>query len=76
MVQVRTHSEEETRSFGARLAQRLAQVRLALAIAFVLPEKEINLVSGVMQVFTNFFDVFGMRVEAARMLWRRRAEVT
>ncbi len=33
----------------------------SLAIAFVLPEKEINLVSGVMQVFTNFFDVFGLR---------------
>jgi amino acid transporter len=33
----------------------------SLAIAFVLPEKDINLVSGVMQVFSNFFDVFGMR---------------
>lgn len=33
----------------------------SLAIAFVLPANEINLVAGVMQVFTNFFDVFGMR---------------
>ncbi|MBY0530112.1 MAG: APC family permease [Rhabdochlamydiaceae bacterium] len=33
----------------------------SLAIAFVLPEKDINLVSGVMQVFSNFFEVFGMR---------------
>lgn len=33
----------------------------SLAIAFVLPEKEINLVSGVMQVFNNFFEVFGIR---------------
>jgi amino acid transporter len=33
----------------------------SLAIAFVLPEKEINLVSGVIQVFSNFFDVFGIQ---------------
>lgn len=33
----------------------------SLAIAFVLPEKEINLVAGIMQVFSNFFEVFGMR---------------
>jgi len=33
----------------------------SLSIAFVLPEKEINLVSGVMQVFSNFFEVFGIR---------------
>jgi amino acid transporter len=39
----------------------LTMVFGSLAIAFVLPEKEINLVSGVMQVFTSFFDVFGMR---------------
>jgi len=32
----------------------------SLAIAFVLPEKEINLISGVMQVFTNFFHQFGL----------------
>ena len=32
----------------------------SLAIAFVLPAKEINLIAGVMQVFTNFFDSFGM----------------
>jgi putative glutamate/gamma-aminobutyrate antiporter len=30
----------------------------SLAIAFVLPEKEIDLVSGVMQVLSNFFHVF------------------
>ncbi len=39
----------------------LSMIFGSLAIAFVLPEAEINLVSGVMQVFTNFFDVFGMR---------------
>ncbi|MBS0648695.1 MAG: amino acid permease [Verrucomicrobia bacterium] len=33
----------------------------SLSIAFVLPEKDINLVSGVMQVFSNFFEVFGIR---------------
>jgi amino acid transporter len=33
----------------------------SLAIAFVLPEKEINLVSGVIQVFSNFFSVFGVK---------------
>lgn len=32
----------------------------SLAIAFVLPAKEINLISGVMQVFTNFFQVFNL----------------
>ena len=32
----------------------------SLSIASVLPEKEINLVSGVMQVFSNFFKVFGI----------------
>lgn len=32
----------------------------SLSIAFVLPEQEINLVSGIMQVFTNFFQVFGL----------------
>ncbi len=32
----------------------------SLAIAFVIPEKQINLVSGVMQVFTDFFSVFGL----------------
>ena len=32
----------------------------SLAIAIVLPSKEINLVSGVMQVFTNFFSSFNM----------------
>ncbi len=38
----------------------------SLAIAFVLPEKNINLVSGVMQVFSNFFEVFGIRALTAR----------
>ncbi len=32
----------------------------SLAIAFVLPAPEINLVAGVMQVFTNFFRVFNI----------------
>lgn len=32
----------------------------SLSIAFVLPEKEISLVSGVMQVFSNMFRVFGL----------------
>ena len=32
----------------------------SLAIAFVVPASEINLVSGVMQVFTDFFKVFGL----------------
>ncbi len=33
----------------------------SLAIAFVLPEKDINLVAGVIQVFSNMFDAFGMK---------------
>lgn len=33
----------------------------SLVIALVLPESEIHLVSGVMQVFFNFFDAFGLR---------------
>jgi glutamate:GABA antiporter len=36
----------------------LSMVLGSFAIAFVLPAKEINLISGVMQVFTNFFHVF------------------
>lgn len=32
----------------------------SLAIAFVLPSQDINLVSGVMQVFAEFFKVFGL----------------
>lgn len=32
----------------------------SLSIAFVLPEQEISLVAGIMQVFTNFFEVFGL----------------
>lgn len=31
----------------------------SLSIAVVLPKEEINLISGVMQVFQNFFEVFG-----------------
>lgn len=33
----------------------------SLAIAFVLPADKINLVAGVMQVFSNFFEVFHMQ---------------
>ena len=33
----------------------------SLSIAIVLPEKEINLVAGVIQVFSNLFDSFGMK---------------
>lgn len=33
----------------------------SLAIAFVLPEKEINLISGIMQMFTKFFEAFGLQ---------------
>ncbi|MES2345705.1 MAG: APC family permease [Chlamydiota bacterium] len=33
----------------------------SLAIAFVLPAQEINLVSGVMQVFSSFFHAFGLQ---------------
>jgi amino acid transporter len=32
----------------------------SLAIAFVLPEQDINLVAGVIQVFQNLFDAFGL----------------
>jgi len=32
----------------------------SLAIAFVLPAKDIQLISGVMQVFSSFFHVFGL----------------
>lgn len=39
----------------------LSMVLGSLSIAFVLPEKEIQLVSGVMQVFSNFFNVFGLQ---------------
>lgn len=38
----------------------LSMVLGSLAIAFVLPEKEINLVAGVIQVFNNLFASFGM----------------
>lgn len=33
----------------------------SLSIAFVLPEKEINLVAGVIQVFSNMFEAFGIK---------------
>lgn len=33
----------------------------SLAIAFILPEKQINLVAGVIQVFSNLFDSFGLK---------------
>lgn len=33
----------------------------SLSIAIVLPEKEINLVAGVIQVFSNLFESFGMK---------------
>jgi amino acid transporter len=33
----------------------------SLAIAFVLPEKQINLISGIMQMFSHFFNAFGLQ---------------
>lgn len=39
----------------------LSMVLGSLAIAFVMPAQEINLVAGIMQVFSDFFHVFGMR---------------
>jgi amino acid transporter len=39
----------------------LSMIFGSLAIAFILPEKEINLVAGVIQVFSNLFDAFGLR---------------
>lgn len=38
----------------------LSMVFGSLSIAFVLEEKEINLISGVMQVFSSFFKAFGL----------------
>lgn len=32
----------------------------SLSIAFVLPTKEINLIAGIMQLFSNFFEAFGL----------------
>jgi len=46
--------------FVASLFILLTMILGSLAIAFVLPEKEINLVSGVMQVFSNLFSVFSI----------------
>jgi putative glutamate/gamma-aminobutyrate antiporter len=39
----------------------LSMIFGSLSIAFVLPEKEINLVAGVIQVFSNLFDAFGIK---------------
>lgn len=47
--------------FAASSFILISMVLGSLSIAFVLPGNEINLISGVMQVFTNFFDVFGLR---------------
>ncbi|MDP1608280.1 MAG: APC family permease [Chlamydiales bacterium] len=47
--------------FTAALFIFLSMTLGSLAIAFVLPEKEINLVSGVMQVFTSFLESFGLK---------------
>lgn len=33
----------------------------SLSIAFVLPNSEINLISGIMQLFSNFFEAFGLQ---------------
>lgn len=46
--------------FLASLFIFLSMVLGSLAIAFVLPEQDINLISGVMQVFSNFFKAFGL----------------
>ncbi len=46
--------------FIASLFILVSMVFGSLSIAFVLPEQEINLVSGVMQVFTNLFEAFGI----------------
>ncbi len=48
-------------SFIATLFIFLSMVLGSLTIAFVLPEKEISLVAGIMQVFSNLFDVFGLK---------------
>lgn len=39
----------------------LSMMMGSLSIAFVLPEKDINLVAGVIQVFSNMFDSFGLK---------------
>lgn len=33
----------------------------SLSIAFVLPNSEINLIAGIMQLFSNFFEAFGLQ---------------
>lgn len=33
----------------------------SLSIAFVLPNNEINLIAGIMQMFSNFFEAFGLQ---------------
>ncbi len=46
--------------FSASLFIFLSMLLGSFAIAFVLPAKEINLIAGIMQVFSNFFKVFGI----------------
>lgn len=46
--------------FLATLFIFLSMTLGSLAIAFVLPGQEINLISGVMQMFSNFFKAFGL----------------
>jgi amino acid transporter len=47
--------------FLATLFIFISMVLGSLSIAFVLEEKEINLIAGVMQMFSNFFTVFGLQ---------------
>lgn len=45
---------------GASIFIFATMVLGSLAIAFVLPSEDINLISGVMQLFNNFFTAFGL----------------
>lgn len=47
--------------FLATLFIFLSMSLSSLSIAIVLPNNEINLISGVMQVFNSFFEMFGLR---------------
>jgi putative glutamate/gamma-aminobutyrate antiporter len=47
--------------FYASLFILVSMILGSLSIAFVLPEKEINLVAGVIQVFSNMFTAFNMK---------------
>ncbi|MBS0620855.1 MAG: amino acid permease [Verrucomicrobia bacterium] len=47
--------------FLATLFIFLSMVLGSLAIAFVLPEQEINLIAGIMQMFSRFFEAFGLQ---------------